>query len=301
MKLRMDPAIRLTAEVQAERGSAKISGQPLVKFDAAKKSAEIFLFAAIGDPYDGVTAKAFGESFAKIGAVDEITVYINSPGGDVWQGNTIYNLLKGHKAKKVVHIVGLAASIASIIAMAGDEIKIAKNGFFFIHDAAATAFRLNAAKMRRTADELDLVSEEMAATYARRSGQDPVEMRKMMRKEVLLNAAKSVELGLADSFMEPVPVEAVMTHLVALKGDHEEVVKEIETELSAETEQHPDADGKDSNDSSESVVKDPSEDGEAVASAEPSADELKARRDRLGLAFYATERSLREIAEREKR
>lgn len=277
---------------KAEGSKVKFSAEKIITFDAKKKTAEVFIFATIGDPWDGITAKAFGEAFQKIGDVDEITVYINSMGGDVWQGNTIFNLLRSHKAKKTVHIVGIAASIASVIAMAGDEIKIANNAFMFIHDAQVSAFRLNAAKLRRTADELDLVSEEIAATYARRSGGDPIELRKLMRKETLLSANKTVELGLADTLMDPVPVEAILGNLDEnFKREHEEAYKEMTAELGEQPNTEENEEPGEGEENPEEVL----------ASAEPTMEEIQARRNRLGLKLYQTERTLRELAERDTR
>ena len=238
--------------------------------------------------------------------MDEIVVYINSPGGDVFQGNTIYNLLKSHPAKKTVHIVGLAASIASVIAMAGDTIKIAQNGFFFVHDAEARAPGLNAARMRKVADELDLISEQIAATYAGKSGSDALEMRKLMRAETLMNADKAIELGLADELMDPAPVDAIMNHVDALFLNHKEVAEALKNSLKASAEtgdpedksQSPDEKGENS---PESGIKEPSEGGGEQSTPEPSLEELRARRQESDLQFYMAERGLREMAEREKR
>lgn len=262
--------------------------QPLARIDAKKRSGEIFLFAAIGDPWEGITAKAFGEEFAKLADVDELIIKINSAGGDVFQGTTIYNLIAGHKAKKRVEIVGIAASIASIIAMAGDEIAIARNGFMFIHDAQATAWRLNAAKLRRTADELDLVSDEMAATYARRSGQDPMDMRKMMRKEELLNAARTVELGLADGYLDPVAPEAIRAALDEnFMREHKDVYDSLVATIGAPA---PVAQPETQN-STPFAPASPPTDG-------PSPEELKDMRLRMAAQFNVAEIAFREIQER---
>lgn len=229
-----------------------------------------------------------------MGQVDEIVVYINSPGGDVFQGNTIYNLLKSHKARKRVEVVGVAASIASVIAMAGDEIRIAENGFFFIHDAHATAYQLNAAQMRRTADELDLVSETIAETYARRAKKDALEMRKMMRKEVLLNAKESIEAGLADKTMDPAPIDNVMRHFSTLSDQHKDAVDAMRAQLQVDA-------AKNSVELDESRQEEPSDAPADQKLADVTADEIKDRRDRMDLAFMVADRRLRESAERVKR
>lgn len=234
-----------------------------------------------------------------MGPVDQIDIYINSMGGDVWQGNAMYNVLKDHKARKTVKIVGMAASIASIIAMAGDEILIAKNGFMFIHDAQVTAYRLNAAKLRRTADELDLVSDQMAETYARRGKVDAMEMRKIMRKEALLNADKVVEMGLADGFMEAVPAENLKAHYDILKAEYKDAFSDVRAAIEAAAEE-----SRQNGDQPEGVVETPAadapaqqdpqkrDDSEVVPMSAVEIADLKARREAM---FYAGERRLKEL------
>src|SRR5262245_51278548 len=103
----------------------------------AKKagSAEIVIFDEIG--VWGITAKAFYDELKALGDIREIMLRVNSPGGDVFDGLAIYNMLKSHKARVNVTIDGIAASIASIIAMAGDHITMPGNTFMFVHDPLA--------------------------------------------------------------------------------------------------------------------------------------------------------------------
>ena len=105
----------------------KAKGKPLqIRSESATK-AEIIIYAPIGQSFweESVSAKDFSDQLNKLEpTVNEISVRINSPGGDVFDGIAIYNRLKQHKAKKIIYIDGLAASIASIIALAGDEIII---------------------------------------------------------------------------------------------------------------------------------------------------------------------------------
>ena len=109
-KLKTPTRPRLVAEAPLDQeGRIKFNGEEIVKYDAASKKGEVFIFARIGDPYEGITDKTFADAMQRLGNVDEMIVYINSPGGDVTTGNTIYNLLKAHRAKKVIKVVGVAA------------------------------------------------------------------------------------------------------------------------------------------------------------------------------------------------
>jgi len=126
---------------------------------AAGKKAELFLYDAIGADYfgDGITAKSVADALAEFTPKADLDIYINSPGGSVFDGIAIYNQLARWGGKKTVHIDGIAASIASVIAMVGDEIKIAENGLFMIHSAWGITVG-NAAEMRKYADSLDKIN-----------------------------------------------------------------------------------------------------------------------------------------------
>ena len=107
-------------------------------FKAKENKAELMLYGEISDTSwwgDEVTPKAFKSELDALGDVEQIDIYINSGGGDVFAGEAIYNMLRRHNAKKVVHVDGLAASIASIIAMVGDEIVMPENAMLMIHEA----------------------------------------------------------------------------------------------------------------------------------------------------------------------
>ena len=176
---------------------------------AKAKEAEIYLYEEIGEGYfgGGVSAKQFSKDLKAVGEVETITVRINSPGGDVFDGNTIYNLLKQHSAHVVVYVDGLAASIASVIAMAGDEIHMADNALMMIHDPWSFAIG-NAADMRETADRLDKVAGTIVRTYAKKTGKGEQELADMMAAETWMNADEAVEHGFADSVVDALPMAA---------------------------------------------------------------------------------------------
>src|SRR3990172_7858441 len=102
----------------------------------AKGEAEILIYEYIGRDYfgEGVSPKSFAEELKAFGDIRKLHVRINSPGGDVFDGNTIYNILRNHQAYIEVHIDGIAASVASVVAMVGDKIIISENAMMMIHD-----------------------------------------------------------------------------------------------------------------------------------------------------------------------
>src|SRR6185369_10879333 len=115
-----------------------------------KDNAEIYLYGVIGGDWfgEGVTAKQFADDLKKLGNVKTIDLRINSEGGSVFDGKAMYSLLNEHPAKVVTHIDGLAASAASFLAMAGDEIEIAEGAFVMIHNAYTIAMG-DARELRR--------------------------------------------------------------------------------------------------------------------------------------------------------
>ncbi len=171
---------------------------PNIKFLAKKHAAEIIIYGDIG--WD-ITAKEFSDELKALGDVKDITVRINSFGGDVFDGVAIYSRLIDSGAKITVFIDGIAASAASVIAMAGKEIHIAEAGFVMIHDAWAMAVG-NAAELIKTAARLEAVSEQIAGIYQRRTGLELAKIRTMMAAETEFNATEAVEFGFATEVFE---------------------------------------------------------------------------------------------------
>lgn len=161
----------------------------------------ITIFDEIGeDPFgDGVGVKRIAAALRQIGD-REVTVAINSPGGDVFDGIAIYNLLREHPHAVTVKIMGLAASAASIVAMAGDEIEIAESGFLMIHNAWAVAVG-NRHDMRKLSEMLEPIDDAMATVYANRSTTAKGEIESWMDDEKWLNGRLAIKAGLADSIL----------------------------------------------------------------------------------------------------
>jgi ClpP class serine protease len=136
-------------------------------------------------------------------------LHINSPGGLVFDGITIHNLLKQHPANVTTYIDGLAASIASVIALSGDRVVMAENALFMIHKASGMVFG-NSDDMRDFAEKLDKVNGSIATTYMTKTGKDENEINEMMKAETWLTAKDALEYG----FIDEISGEADMTACV---------------------------------------------------------------------------------------
>jgi ATP-dependent protease ClpP protease subunit len=171
----------------------------------ARDATEIVIYDEIGA--FGIPAKAFLDELKALGPVAELTVRINSPGGSVFDGVAIYNALKRHQARVTVWIDGIAASIASMVAMAGDEVVMPENAMLVLHDPSGLVAG-TAADMRATADALDKMAAAMVAAYRDRSRAGEDEIEALMAAETWLSAEEAVELGLADRVEAPVRMAA---------------------------------------------------------------------------------------------
>ena len=168
-----------------------------------KKEAELLLYGVIGDDgfWDEVTSKQFAEELKTVEDAVKINVRINSPGGDVFAGQAIYSMLKRCKSEVIVYIDGLAASIASIVAMAGDKIIMPKNAMMMIHKPW-TYTAGNATDMREQADTLDKVEESLVAVYVDKTGLDAEEIKTLLADETWLTASDALEKGFIDEIEE---------------------------------------------------------------------------------------------------
>jgi ATP-dependent protease ClpP protease subunit len=162
-------------------------------------SAQVHIYAEIGAW--GITADAMCKELSALDA-KAIDVRINSPGGDVFDGIAIHNALASHPATINVHVDGVAASIASVIAMAGDKVTMARGSQMMIHEGHTVAVGA-AADMRKQADLLDTVSDTIARFYAERAGGTVGDWRNRMRCETWYSAEEAVQAGLADEVAVP--------------------------------------------------------------------------------------------------
>ena len=197
IKIQMPAAHRLPLSVDDDGEAVEITTR--VHGRAGARTGEVDIYSDIGRW--GVSADSFKSAIKNMGAVEKLVVNINSPGGDVFDGIAIYNTLLSLDAEVTVRVTGLAASAASVIAMAGDRLEMADNAFLMIHNAWTFATG-DHRDMRQTADVLEKINSKLVATYAKRSGQDADEIRNMMDEETWLDSGDAIELGLADATFE---------------------------------------------------------------------------------------------------
>lgn len=177
-----------------------------------KNSAELLLYGPISEESwwgDEVTPKQFADELKSLGDISELTVRINSGGGDVFAGQAIHSLLRSHQAKVTVYVDGLAASIASVIAMAGDTVVMPRNAMMMIHNPWTFGWG-NANDFRRIADDLDKIRESIIAAYQDKSGIDRDKLIELLDAETWLTAEEALEYGLIDEVDERKSVAASM-------------------------------------------------------------------------------------------
>lgn len=172
---------------------------------------DIYIYDQIGDYWgDSYSAKDLLEDI-KAESFNKINLYINSPGGDVFDGVAIYNILQRVKSDKNikvdVHIDGMAASIASIIAMVGDKIYMPANSMIMIHNPW-TYTTGNAIELRKTAEELDKICDSMKTIYLKRFNQTDEKLTELLDSETWLTADEALEYGLCDEVLEEVKMVA---------------------------------------------------------------------------------------------
>jgi ATP-dependent protease ClpP protease subunit len=175
----------------------------VVNVSEDKLKAEIIIYDAIGDSFfGGVSAKDINAELKGIpSTVKNIDIRLNSPGGDVFDGMTIYERLKQHKAHKTIYVDGLAASIASIIAMAGDEVIMGEGSMFMIHKPLCFTYG-NSDAHDHNCMLLDKIEEQMISIYAKKMDMSRAEIAKLLRDETWFNAQETIDVGLASKIIE---------------------------------------------------------------------------------------------------
>lgn len=172
---------------------------------AQNGNAELMIYDEIGGW--GISAQQFARDLQALGKVGTITARIHSPGGDVFEGMAIYNMIKGHPAHKVCYIDGLAASMASVIAMAFDEIIIPENAMMMIHKPWGGTLG-DADDMRKYADLLDKVEGNLVGAYQQKTGLPEDELHALLAAETWLTGREAVEKGFANTLTDPLQMAA---------------------------------------------------------------------------------------------
>ena len=175
-----------------------------IKAEASSKSADVYIFDEIGT--FGLTAQSFIEEI-KSYKDTPMSLHINCVGGDVFEGMAIYNVLKKRTARTTIYIEGIAASMGSVIALAGDEVIMAENSLFMIHNAWGGAMG-EATEIRKTAALLDKISGEIADIYTKKTNLPYNRVKEMMDEETWLSADEAFNLGFIDSISDAIKVAA---------------------------------------------------------------------------------------------
>jgi ATP-dependent protease ClpP protease subunit len=194
----MDPRqLRMVSRLMNPQSASTAMGD-WYRIENKQSTTEVYIYDVIGD--FGVTADQFVQELNKI-KTGTITLRINTPGGQVFDGSTIYHALKDHPAKVNVIIDGVAASAGSFIAMAGDTIQMQTSAMLMIHEGHTGQFG-SADDLRKTADLLDKISENIADIYAKRSkSKDKGYFRTKMKDETWYNAEEALNEGLVDEVL----------------------------------------------------------------------------------------------------
>lgn len=177
---------------------------------SGSKSAEILIYDEIGGGSffsSGITAKQFAEDLKGLGKIETLNVRVNSPGGNVFDGLAIYNTLKRYPANKIIDIDGMALSIASVIVMAGDQIRMADNAMMMIHDPWMVAAG-GADDFRAQADLMDTMKGNLVSTYANRTKLDEETIGSLMSAETWMTADEAKQNGFIDDVTEELQMAA---------------------------------------------------------------------------------------------
>lgn len=192
-----------------------------IKQKSEENSLDLYIYSDVKeDSYNWIgeieqsntSAKFFKEELEKHPETMQINVYINSRGGSVFEGTSIYNQLKRHPAHKTVYIDGFACSIASVIAMAGDDVIMPKNSMMMVHNMWMVTIG-NPKELRKAADDLEAINEAGRQAYLTKAGDKLNEEKiiEMMDDETWLTAEECIQLGLADRYAD---YDADMTNAV---------------------------------------------------------------------------------------
>ena len=190
-------------------------------FNDKGDTGELMLYGDISDFTwygDEVTPKQFKKDLDALGEIKNLDIYINSGGGDVFAGQAIHSMLKRHTAYKTVYVDGLAASIASVIAMAGDKIVMPANAMMMIHKAWTIAMG-NANQFRKMADDMDKIDESIVSVYTSKTGKEAEEIAALLDAETWLTAEDAVAEGFADEIEQDKKIAASIGGGFFMLGD----------------------------------------------------------------------------------
>lgn len=180
---------------------------PLCK-KTAPAEAELILYGYVGD-YAEIDARAVRAELKALGTIDTLHVRLNSEGGSIFEGLAVYNTLRSHAARVVMHVDGIALSMASVILMAGDEIVMADGAMLMIHNPLWMAAG-ESDDLRQTADVMDKLKEQLVGIYTRRTGKAADEVAAWMDAETWFTAEEAIAAGFADRTEERMAIAAAL-------------------------------------------------------------------------------------------
>lgn len=197
-----------------------------VKASVDGKSADVFILGEITpwawEEFGEMSSVVFKEKLDAVGDVSELHIYVNSPGGSVFEGIAIGNMLKRHKGRTIAHVDALAASIASDIVACCDEVRMPSNAMLMIHNAMTGAFG-NSSELRKVADDLDRINGMQIETYMSKidGKTSQEEIQRMMDEETWLSAQQAYDIGLCDV------VEGANRAVACLSNEHTKQFKNL--------------------------------------------------------------------------
>lgn len=174
-----------------------------IKASADGKSADVFIYGEITkwawEEYGEISSTIFKEKLDEAGDVDTIHLYVNSPGGSVFEAIAMANMLKRHQARVIAHVDALAASAASFFIMVADEIRMPSNSMLMIHNAWNNVAG-NANELRKAADDLDRINQSAIQMYLDKAGDklDDAKLKELLDNETWLSAEEAFSYGLCD-------------------------------------------------------------------------------------------------------
>lgn len=177
----------------------------------------VYLYGVIGDEYGGITSDEFRKELAQIPSKKPINVHIHSEGGDFFEGLAMRSQLAQRTGAVSVIVDGLAASAASLVAMGGKTITMAKHSWMMIHEARATMRGVTSNEMRSYADRMDATNSEIVSIYAGRWKGNEKELRTALDVETWLSADDTVKMGLADAISDSLSIAACVSPVMAFK------------------------------------------------------------------------------------
>lgn len=193
------------------------SAKTWYRMEQKEDVAEISIFDEIGGW--GISAKDFKADLDRVRGSKKIKLLLNSPGGEIFAGMAVYNLLAGFREKIFVEVMGVAASIASVVALAGKELVMAEGSYLMIHEASGFVFG-DARDMRKTAEVLEKFNAQIAGIYANNSNLSKEEAAAAMQEETWYTAEEAIANGFADRVEAYAPIEARAFNFGALNYRH---------------------------------------------------------------------------------